>query len=70
MNLIPTTEQQVIIDLATEGNNLSIQAFAGASKTTSCMMIAKAIKKPSIYIAFNKSIAEEASEKFPFHVDC
>jgi len=70
MNLIPTTEQQVIIDLAVEGNNLSIQAFAGAAKTSTCVMIAKAIKKSSIYIAFNKSIATEAANRFPFHVDC
>jgi AAA domain/UvrD-like helicase C-terminal domain len=70
MNLIPTTEQQNIIDLAVEGSNLSIQAFAGAAKTSTCVMIAKAIKKPSIYLAFNKSIATEAAERFPFHVDC
>lgn len=70
MKLIPTKEQQDIIDLAKEGNNLAIQAFAGAAKTSTCIMIAEAIKKPSIYIAFNKSIADEATSKFPFHVDC
>ena len=70
MNITPTTEQQYIIDLAIEGHNLSIQAFAGAAKTSTCVMIAKAVKKPSIYIAFNKSIATEAASRFPFHVDC
>lgn len=70
MTFTPTTEQLVIVEAAQTGQNLAISAFAGAAKTTSCQLIAKAVKKPSLYIAFNKSIATEASEKFPSHVEC
>jgi hypothetical protein len=70
MKLTPTKEQQDIIDLAKQGNNLAIQAFAGAAKTSTCVMIAENIKQPSLYIAFNKTIATEANERFPFHVEC
>jgi superfamily I DNA/RNA helicase len=66
----PTQEQQLIIDSARQRQNLAITAFAGAAKTTTCSMIAKELTRPSLYIAFNKSIATEASEKFPIHVDC
>ena len=68
--MLPTKEQQLIIDSARQRHNLAITAFAGAAKTTTCMMIAKELTKPSLYIAFNKSIATEANEKFPIHVDC
>lgn len=68
--MTPTTEQQTIIAEAKTGKNLAISAFAGAAKTTTCVMIANAIPKRSLYIAFNKSIAEEAKTKFPSWVDC
>jgi superfamily I DNA/RNA helicase len=66
----PTTEQQTIIASAKERKNLAIQAYAGAAKTTTCVMIAENVIKPSLYIAFNKDIAEEAKGKFPTHVTC
>lgn len=68
--LIPTKEQENIIERAKEGKNLSIKAFAGSSKTTVCTMIANEVVKPSLYLAFNKSIADEAGTKFPPHVTC
>lgn len=66
----PTTEQLNIIETAKTGVNLAISAFAGAAKTTTCRMIAEEITRPSLYIAFNKAIADEAKTKFPAHVDC
>jgi superfamily I DNA/RNA helicase len=33
-------------------------------------MIAEEITRPSLYIAFNKAIADEAKTKFPGHVEC
>lgn len=68
--MLPTKEQQLIIDSARQRHNLAITAFAGSGKTATCMFVAKELTKPSLYIAFNKSIATEASEKFPIHVDC
>lgn len=70
MKLIPTTEQQTIITAGKTGANLAISAFAGASKTTTCIMLAEELKQNSLYIAFNKSIADEAKTKFPAHVEC
>lgn len=73
MNLKPTKEQENIIEAGIAGYNLSINAYAGCSKTTTCMLIAEKVRKPSLYIAFNKSIAEEADSKFSkaksFHVE-
>lgn len=66
----PTQQQTSIIEAASAGANLVIKAFAGAGKTSTLSMVANAVQKPSLYIAFNKSIAEEASKKFPQHVTC
>lgn len=70
LKMKPTTEQLNIIETAKTGVNLAISAFAGAAKTTTCRMIAEQITRPSLYIAFNKAIADEAKTKFPAHVDC
>ena len=70
MKLIPTPEQQAIVGSALKGNNLVVRAFAGAAKTSTCVMVAEQLDKPSLYVAFNKSIAEEASTKFPKNVEC
>jgi superfamily I DNA/RNA helicase len=68
--LTPTQQQQNIINLAGQSNNIVIEARAGASKTTTCEMIANKVVKPSLYIAFNKDIASEAEGRFPSHVTC
>lgn len=74
MKLKPTVEQQNIINLALEGKDLRINAFAGASKTTTLSMIAKAKDKAGcrkgMYLAFNKVNATEAQGRFPASVDC
>ena len=69
----PTKEQQDIIDYAAQGNSLIIQAFSGASKTTTLCLVAKELDKQGkkgLYLAFNKAIAEEAKEKMPDSVYC
>jgi hypothetical protein len=66
----PTTEQLAIISAAKTPTNLAISAYAGAGKTSTLVMVAKELTKPSLYIAFNKSIAEEAGTKFPVWVTC
>jgi len=74
MSFKPTEEQQKIIDLALEGEDLVINAFAGASKTTTLTMIAEAKHEEGgelgLYLAFNKAIATEAEERFPTSVEC
>lgn len=65
----PTKEQVDIVGMAKTGCNLRIQAFAGASKTTTLTMVAKDLVKPSLYLAYNKAMADEAKERFPDHVE-
>lgn len=65
------TQQQLdIIEAAKTGSNIVIKAFAGCGKTTTLGYVSEVLAKPSLYIAFNKSIAEEASRKFAGHVEC
>lgn len=63
----PTHEQADITDAARQlqpGDALKIIAFAGAGKTTTLLGIANARKNDrGIYLAFNKSIADEAKRK-------
>jgi hypothetical protein len=69
--LAPTAEQQDIIDAATSGSNLIIQAGAGTGKTSTLQMVASALPPAKmLYVAYNKAIATEAASKFPLHVTC
>lgn len=65
----PTAEQKAIIDLALTGENIKVQAVAGSGKSSTLRMISDVLKVPSLYLVFNKAMAEEASEKFPEHVE-
>lgn len=69
MTFTPTQEQLDIIEAAKTGVNLRIQAYAGCSKTTTLVLTANELVKPSLYLAYNKAMAEEAKEKFPDHVE-
>jgi len=66
----PTSEQQQIIDTdPVPGRILKILAFAGTGKTTT--LVSYAAKRPGLrflYIAFNKSVQQEAARKFPPNV--
>ena len=70
-SLTPTDEQKKIIAAAKSGRDLAIQALAGTGKTTTLKLLAEALpNKKGTYIAFNKSIVEEAGSKFPENVRC
>lgn len=69
MELKPTAEQSVCIELSQKSAKLKVSAFAGAAKTTTLSMIAKANMVKSLYLAFNKSMADEARHKFPEWVE-
>lgn len=66
----PTKQQQECIDKARTSKVLKISACAGGAKTTTLTMIAEDQQTPSIYLAFNKTAADEAAKKFPIHVVC
>lgn len=65
----PTLEQKQILSAVSKLDRLKIKAFAGSGKTTTLRMIAETFKdKKMIYLAFNRSVAEEAKRKFPKNV--
>jgi hypothetical protein len=66
----PTSEQVRAVDLFKTGTSLKINAFAGTGKTTTLEYLAASNQKQGIYLAFNKSIAAEASGRFPPSVQC
>ena len=71
MNFRPTDEQLRVVAAARTGKDLVVQALAGTGKTTTLKLLAEALHdKKGTYIAFNKSIVEEAVTKFPSNVRC
>ena len=67
--ITPTQEQVVIVDAIGAHQKLKISALAGSGKTSTLVLVAEAYKVPSLYIAYNKHMAEEARSKFPDHVE-
>lgn len=69
MNFKATEEQVKAVELVNEFRTLKLNALAGASKTTTCTLIAKANPVQSLYLAYNKTMAEDAKGRFPDHVE-
>lgn len=64
-----TPEQQLVV--ASKAKLLAVDAFAGTGKTSTLVAYAEARPRARIlYIAFNKSVATEAKERFPSNVEC
>lgn len=64
MHLIPTQEQQAILEA--KEDVIVVDSRAGTGKTTEAILIAKANPdKRILYLVFNKSQKEQAKEKFP-----
>jgi len=61
----PTDEQSTILSAATTtSTNLMVQAYAGCGKTSTLEMIEHAVNiRPILYLAFNRKIADDASER-------
>lgn len=66
----PTSEQNEAVEKFRTGGSLKINAYAGTGKTTTLQLLAGTSSARGMYLAFNKSIAQEASEKFPSSVTC
>lgn len=66
----PTDQQNACIAAAVQHMIVKIEAGAGSGKTSTLKLISGEVKAPSMYMAFNKVTATEASEKFPSHVTC
>lgn len=69
MKLKPTPQQSQVIEF--KGGKLIVKAGAGSGKTTTLKNFALANPQHRmLYLAFNKSIQEEASRTFPPNVVC
>lgn len=61
-----TEQQQAIIDAAHEGKSVVAEALAGTGKTSTLTELARSfVRRPGLYLAFNKSVQLEAERKFP-----
>lgn len=61
----PTAQQQAIIDACVDGRDVAVRALAGTGKTSTMRMVAARMPDKTItYIAFNRSIADEAQAAF------
>lgn len=69
MKLVPTDEQNSAIEIVQVNRRVKLNAFAGCSKTTTLTMLAAKMNIPSIYLAYNKAMADEARGKFPDWAD-
>lgn len=66
----PTKQQLDILATFKTTRVLKVNACAGSGKTSTLELLAADNPKPSLLLAFNKSIADEASRRFPKHVAC
>lgn len=66
----PTSEQMEAMRLFGQGGALKVNAFAGTGKTTTPQLLAGATNRRGLYLAFNRSIAEEAKRRFGSNVVC
>ncbi len=58
------------MELFRREQGLRIDAYAGTGKTTTLRLLAESTPKRGLYLAFNRSIAAEAAERFPTRVRC
>lgn len=71
MSFPPTTQQADAIAALVKGSRmLQLVAAAGAGKTSTLVLMAEAVAKPSLYLAFNKATADEGAARFPAYVEC
>lgn len=66
----PTEQQLSCIAAAVQHMIVKIEAGAGSGKTSTLKLVSGEVNERSLYVAFNKVTATEASEKFPSHVTC
>lgn len=66
-DLVPTPEQQSVIDIIAlrGGPSVMIEAGAGCAKTSTLIMSSKGVRVPALAVAFNKAIADEMGKKLP-----
>ena len=68
--IILTNEQKDCINAAQQGYDIKIKAYAGTGKTSTLVEISKRLVGRGLYLAYNKAIQLDASDKFPSQVAC
>lgn len=68
--IVPTDEQGNVVSMSKLHRCMKISAYAGAAKTSTLVMVANEMVVPSLMLTFNKSLADEAKERFPSWVEC
>ena len=66
----PLPEQEFARELFSTNEGLRIDAYAGTGKTTTLQFLAESTNQRGLYLAFNRSIANEAQARFPARVRC
>lgn len=64
----PTPEQDDALGLFLAGRSLALEAGAGTGKTTTLQLMGSSARGSGVYVAFNRSIVEEAKRKMPRNV--
>lgn len=65
----PTDEQDAILDGFAAKHHLAVTALAGTGKTSTLRMCGEiARRQQGVYLAFNRAIADEATDSFPIRV--
>ncbi len=68
---IPTEEQEIAKDLIiSDAPMIKVNAVSGSGKTSELVYVSSFLRKPSLYMTFNKTMAMEADGKFEDHVTC
>lgn len=70
LSFTPTDEQFAIEGAFKLNRFTTIQAKSGSGKTSTLYMLANGTDDKILYLAFNKSMAEEARRKMPTNVEC
>jgi hypothetical protein len=66
----PSPEQEAALERYRSGEDMKLVAVAGAGKTTTLRLIAESDpRRRLLYLAFNRSVKEEAERRFPRNVD-
>jgi superfamily I DNA/RNA helicase len=66
-----TDEQQQVVELSITGQNLKVEAGAGAGKTSSLTAISQNMgKRKGLYLAFNTDIIKDAKGRFHKDTSC
>lgn len=70
MVLRPTDEQEQVLSRGTGGGHLVIKALAGTGKTSTLEMLSHRMTGRGLYLGFNRSIVQEAKQRFSGNVTC